>query len=115
LDPPHPDPFPISSHSNPLSLSEPNTLADTPYPHGSSSFDLTPSSPSSLAPAPIPTRQSTRSKHPPSWHQYYHLSNAVVSPCSSSHPTSFPSGTHHPLSHFLSLSHFSPSHRVKPS
>ena len=67
LDPPHPDPFPISSHSNPLPSSEPNTRSNTHYPHGSSSFDLTPSSPSSLAPALVPTRQSTRQKRPPSW------------------------------------------------
>jgi hypothetical protein len=59
FDPPHPDPFPISSHSDPLSLSEPNTRAYTPHPHESSSFDLTPSSPSSPAPAPVPTQQFT--------------------------------------------------------
>nr|TKS14683.1 hypothetical protein D5086_0000047570 [Populus alba] len=91
LDPPHPDPFPISSHSNPLPSSEPNTRSNTHYPHGSSSFDLTPSSPSSLAPALVPTRQSTRQKRPPSWQQYYHLSNATISPHFSSAPTPSPS------------------------
>ena len=57
-------------------------------------------------------QQSTCPKRPPSWQQYYHLSNAAVSPHSSSDPTPSPSGTHHPLSHFLSLSRFSPSYRV---
>lgn len=112
LDPPHPDPFPISSHSNPLPSSEPNTRFDTHHQHGSSLFDLTPSSPSSLAPTPVPTRQSTRLKRPSSWQQYDHLSNAAVSPYSSSDPMPSLSGTHHPLSHFLSLSRFSPSYRV---
>ncbi|CAL5321219.1 unnamed protein product [Camellia sinensis] len=49
---------------------------------------------------------------PPLWHRDYLLSFASASPTPSSSLPALPSGTKHPLSHYLSAHRFSPSHRV---
>ena len=66
-----------------------------------------PSNPSNFLPPSLPQRHSTRTKQTPMWHKDYIMSTNANHFTSDSHSSS---GTHYPISNFLSLSRLSSAH-----
>ena len=116
LIPTTPDLSPTSL-SPPVDGTPPTPHAPIPAPMNESSTDPPPSPPI-LPPSPASppldaSRRSTRTVHPSSWHQDYHMYLATTQPDLSLNSAPPPSqGTRYPLSKFLSYSRFSPCHHA---
>ncbi|CAL9018843.1 unnamed protein product, partial [Prunus brigantina] len=102
IGPPHETPSPPYIDTPPITQPEPNT---SPQPNESNQHDRSLSNPTPL----VAPRRSQRDRHPPSWLQDYQCSQVRVTPLGPS--SSSRSGTHHPLSNFISYNHLSSSHR----
>lgn len=81
-----------------------------PFPSDISSSSNSPSSPpesTPVAPSPVVHRRSERDRHPPVWHNLYHMS-----PQAGSSSSSASKGTRYPLSLYSSLARINPPYRI---